>query len=96
MWFFQVKDELYIYDNSGKQLEHLFPDFVGSMTSHCRETHSWLFVTMSGFTTPGTIAYYEFKRPEGQRMLPFRQTKVNGLNPDDFETRQVRNMSPAP
>lgn len=85
-----MKDQLYIYDNNGEQLEQLFPDFVGSMTVCCRETHSWLFVTMSGFTNPATIAYYDFKQPEGRRMSPFRQTKVNGLNPDDFETRQVR------
>ncbi|KAF9449560.1 hypothetical protein P691DRAFT_799170 [Macrolepiota fuliginosa MF-IS2] len=84
-----VKDELYIYDKCGKQLERLFPDFVGSMTAHCRDTHPWLFITMSGFTTPGTIAYYDFKKPENQRMTTFRQTKVDGLNPDDFETRQV-------
>lgn len=84
-----VKDQLFIYDNDGKRLEQLFPEFVGSMTAHCRATHPWLFITMSGFTTPGTLAYYDFKRPEGQRMSPFRQTKVNGLNPDDFETRQV-------
>lgn len=87
--FHQVKDELYIYDNCGKQLERLFPDFVGSMTAHCRDTHSWLFITMSGFTTPGTIAYYDFKKPEGQRITTFRRTKVKGINPDEFETRQV-------
>jgi prolyl oligopeptidase len=85
-----VKDELYICDNNGKELERLYPDFVGTMSAHCRDTHSWLFVTMSGFNTPGTIAYYDFKRPEGQRLTPFRQTKVKGLNPDDFETQQVR------
>ncbi|KXN84219.1 Prolyl endopeptidase [Leucoagaricus sp. SymC.cos] len=84
-----VKDQIYIFDNTGKQLKQLFPDFVGSMTAHCRESHSWLFITMSGFTTPGTIAYYDFKRPERQRTTTFRQTKINGLNPEDFETRQV-------
>lgn len=86
---FQVKDEIYICDNNGRELERLYSDFVGTMSAHCRDTHSWLFVTMSGFNTPGTIAYYDFKRPEGQRLTPFRQTKVKGLNPDDFETRQV-------
>ncbi|EKM75717.1 hypothetical protein AGABI1DRAFT_116196 [Agaricus bisporus var. burnettii JB137-S8] len=84
-----VKDEIYICDNNGRELERLYSDFVGTMSAHCRDTHSWLFVTMSGFNTPGTIAYYDFKRPEGQRLTPFRQTKVKGLNPDDFETRQV-------
>ncbi len=59
------------------------------MTAHCRESHSWLFITMSGFTTPGTIVSYNFKKPEGQRATPFRQTKVKGLNPGDFETDQV-------
>nr|QGP74449.1 prolyl oligopeptidase [Lepiota venenata]QKM76209.1 prolyl oligopeptidase [Lepiota venenata] len=84
-----VKDELYIYDNNGTQLERLFPDYVGTMSAHCRADHSWLFITMTGFTTPGVISYYDFKRPDGQRITPFRQIEVEGLSADDFETRQV-------
>jgi len=87
--YFQVKDQIYIYDNGGRQLERLFSDFVGSITAHCRPSEPWIFVTMRSFTTPGTIAYYDFRRPEDQRTSIFRQTQVGGINPDDFETRQV-------
>jgi hypothetical protein len=44
---------------------------------------------MSGFNTPGTIARYDFTSPETQRFSILRTTKVNGLNPDDFESSQV-------
>jgi len=44
---------------------------------------------MSGFNTPGTIARYDFTSPEKQRFSILRTTKVNGLNPDDFESSQV-------
>lgn len=88
--YFQVKDQIHIYDNGGRKLEQLFPDFVGSMTAHCRPSQPWLFITMSSFTTPGTIAYYDFRRPEDQRTSIFRQIQVGGINPDDFETCQVR------
>lgn len=86
---FQVKDQIYIYDNGGRQLEQLFPDFVGSIVAHCRPSEPWLFVTMRSFTTPRTIAYYDFRRLEDQCTSIFRQTQVGGINPDDFETRQV-------
>jgi len=87
--YFQVKDQIYIYDNGGRQLERLFSDFVGSITAHCRPSDPWIFVTMRSFTTPRTIAYYDFRRPEDQRTSIFRQTQVGEINPDDFETRQV-------
>ena len=44
---------------------------------------------MSGFSTPGTITRYDFTSPETQRSSILRTTKVNGMNPDDFESTQV-------
>ena len=44
---------------------------------------------MSGFNTPNTIARYDFAVPEGRRWAILRTTKVNGLDPDDFESKQV-------
>ena len=45
---------------------------------------------MSGFTSPGTVGQYDFTAPEGQRWSIYQTTKVNGLNPEDFEAQQVR------
>jgi prolyl oligopeptidase len=44
---------------------------------------------MTGFNTPGTIGRYDFTAPEAQRWSIYRSTRVNGLNPDDFESLQV-------
>jgi prolyl oligopeptidase len=44
---------------------------------------------MSSFTSPGTVARYDFTAPEEQRWSIYRSTKVTGLNPDDFEAHQV-------
>ncbi|KIL67398.1 hypothetical protein M378DRAFT_74086 [Amanita muscaria Koide BX008] len=84
-----VKDELFIYDNTGKQLVRLAQDFVGAVTVTARETESWLFATLTGFNTPGTIGRYDLQQPEGKRWSIYRTAKVSGLNPDDFEAQQV-------
>jgi len=44
---------------------------------------------MSGFNTPGTIAQYDFAAAEDHRWSILRTTKVNKLNPDDFESQQI-------
>lgn len=85
-----MKDELYIFDKAGKKLERLAPDFVGSIQVSCRRDQDWLFATLSGFTTPCTIAQYSFsKKNEAERWSTYRTTKVAGLNTDDFEAEQV-------
>ncbi len=86
----QVKDEIYVYSLEGKQLERLAEDFVGSAYITGREKRSTFFVSMSGFTSPGTVGRYDFTAPEGQRWSIYQTTKVNGLNPEDFEAQQVR------
>lgn len=55
-----------------------------------RRDQSWFFVTLSGFTTPGTIARYDFTEAnEEKKWSIYRTTKLNGLNPDDFSAEQV-------
>lgn len=49
-----------------------------------------MFVTMTGFTTPGVIARYDFRSPEDSRWSIYRTTLVKNLNPDDFISEQVR------
>jgi prolyl oligopeptidase len=65
------------------------PDFVGVASVANREKQSHFFLTLSGFDTPGIVAYYDFKAAETERLSVLRTTEVNGLNPDDFESRQV-------
>lgn len=89
IWNPQAKDEIYLYSKEGVQLTRLAADFVGAASIASREKQSHFFVTLSGFNTPGTIACYDFTAPELERFSTLRTTKVNGLNPDDFEATQV-------
>jgi prolyl oligopeptidase len=65
------------------------PDFVGVASIANREKQPHFFLTFSGFTTPGTIAHYDFTAPETQHLSILRTTKVNGLNLDNFQSTQV-------
>ncbi|KAG6853174.1 hypothetical protein C0991_006352 [Blastosporella zonata] len=84
-----VKDEVYLYSKTGSQLTRLASDFVGAASIVSRPNQPHFFVSMTGFNSPGTIARYDFTAPEDQRWSIYRTTKVNGLNPDDFESKQV-------
>nr|E2JFG1.1 RecName: Full=Prolyl oligopeptidase A [Amanita bisporigera]ADN19204.1 prolyl oligopeptidase [Amanita bisporigera] len=84
-----VIGELYVYNNTGSRLMRLARDFVGSMTVTARETEPWFFATLTGFNTPGIVCRYNIQRPEEQRWSVYRTAKVKGLNPNDFEARQV-------
>ncbi|EJD00885.1 prolyl oligopeptidase [Fomitiporia mediterranea MF3/22] len=85
-----VKDELYLHDLSGKRLKRLAADFVGKIEISSRRDQSWFFATLSGFTTPCTLARYDFKEPKEEvRWSVYRTTKLEGLNPDDFSAEQV-------
>ncbi|KAF4618878.1 hypothetical protein D9613_009989 [Agrocybe pediades] len=84
-----VKDEIYIFSREGKQLTRLAEDFVGAATISGREKQPWFFVTLSGFTTPGTLYRYDFTAPEEQRWNLYATVQPNGLNNEDFEARQV-------
>ncbi|KAF8631993.1 hypothetical protein AX17_004938 [Amanita inopinata Kibby_2008] len=85
-----VKDELYIYDNRGSRLKRLAEGFVGAATVSARETQPWLFVTLTGFNTPGTVGRYDLQQQaEEQRWSIYRTTRIKGLNPNDFEAQQV-------
>ncbi|PIL36633.1 hypothetical protein GSI_00322 [Ganoderma sinense ZZ0214-1] len=86
-----VKDEIYVYQlSTGKQLQRLAPDFVGAATINGRRKQSWFFSTLTGFTTPGLVAKYDFSvKEEDKRWSIYRTTLVSGLNPDDFTAEQV-------
>ena len=85
----QVNDEIYLYSKAGVQLTRLAPDFVGVTSIANREKQPHFFLTFSGFNTAGAIGLYDFGAEETQRLSILRTTKVNGLNPDDFESMQV-------
>ncbi|KAF8351067.1 prolyl oligopeptidase [Amanita rubescens] len=84
-----VQDQLYIYNNTGSRLIRLVPDFIGAVTVTARETEPWIFVTLTGFNTPGTVGRYDLQQPEELRWSMYRTAKVKGLNPDEFESHQV-------
>lgn len=81
---------MYVYSKEGKEIERLASDFIGTMyISGARQKQTWFFITMTGFTTPGLSGRYDFEAPEGQRWSWYHKTEISGLNPDDFDARQV-------
>jgi prolyl oligopeptidase len=84
----EVKDEIYIYDlKTGSRIERLSPDFIGAASISGRRTRSTFFATLTGFGSPGTVMIYDGKSQE--KWSRYRQTTVSGINPDEFESRQV-------
>ena len=67
----------------------LAEDAVGQIDVYGHEAHPWLFISMIGFTSPMTIGLYDFSAPDHKRWSIYRTTVLNGLNPDEFEARQV-------
>lgn len=85
-----MKDELYIYSLAGERLKRVASDFIGTITVNGVRDQSWFFASMVGFTTPGTIARFDFKEQDDQKQWStHRITRVKGLNPDDFTAEQV-------
>ncbi|CAL1703361.1 unnamed protein product [Somion occarium] len=85
-----VKDEIYVYNFAGERLTRLASDFVGAATLSGRRAHAWFFSTLTGFTTPGIVARYDFReKDEEKRWSIYRKTLVKGLHPDDFVADQV-------
>ncbi|KAI0081447.1 hypothetical protein K474DRAFT_1587789 [Panus rudis PR-1116 ss-1] len=88
-----VRDEIYVYDFSGKRLARVAEDFVGAAAITGRRQQEWFFATLIGFTTPGTVGRYDFRESgeDGKKgkWSVYRKTLVSGLNPDDFEADQV-------
>ena len=79
-----------MFSHKGVQVTRLAEDFVGAIYPSGREKQQWFFVTLTGFTNPCSVVRYDFAAPEDQRWNICMTTKLNGLNADDFETRQVR------
>ena len=75
--------------HTGTQVTRLAEDFVGTIGLSGREKQQWFFASLSGFTNPYSVARYDFTAPEDHRWNICMNTKLNGLNGDDFETRQV-------
>ena len=78
-----------MFSHTGTQVTRLAEDFVGTIALSGREKQQWFFASLSGFTNPFSVARYDFTAPEDQRWNICMTTKLNGLNGDDFETRQV-------
>jgi prolyl oligopeptidase len=73
----------------------LAPDFVGAASVSGGRAKSDLFITMTGFTTPGVVARYDFDQlSEGNRWSIYRTTSVKGLDPANFVSEQVRVVVP--
>ncbi|KAL5527147.1 hypothetical protein ACEPAG_5938 [Sanghuangporus baumii] len=85
-----VNDELYLHNLDGKRTKRLASDFVGKFEISARRDQTWFFATLSGFTTPCTVARYDFEEPKDEkRWSIYRTTKLRGLDPDEFSAEQV-------
>ena len=87
-------DEIYVHQlSTGARLHRVAPDFVGAATVGCRRAHGWFFASLTGFTTPGVVARYDFAsapiEESGKRWSVYRTTRVAGLDPEDFRAEQV-------
>lgn len=91
-----MKDEIYLYDYNGKCVTRLAPDLVGAAYLDGRRGKDHFFATLTGFTSPGTVAKYDFTVPVSEdaedhspRWSVYRSTHVKGLELDQFEASQV-------
>jgi prolyl oligopeptidase len=51
-----------------------------------------MWFSMSGFTSPGTVYRYDFEEGEGRTVgveNVYREAKVEGIKPEEFESSQV-------
>lgn len=78
-----VKDEVYIHSlKTGRRLLRLAEDHVGSIGVSGRRDQNWIFLSLTGFTTPGVVARYDFrdeKETEHGTWKVWRETIVKGL-----------------
>lgn len=59
-----------------------------------RNRQSLIFVTMTGFTTPSTIAQYDLgARKEERQLKTWKATILKGLDPEEFVAEQVCGMN---
>lgn len=60
---------------------------VSSITS--KKQQNEFFYKFTSFTHPGTIYHFDFKKPQNERLIEFRQTNVNGYDASNFITERV-------
>ncbi|KAI7938203.1 hypothetical protein MJO28_015123 [Puccinia striiformis f. sp. tritici] len=86
-----VKDELYLHElESGKRIKPIGQHLIGTIGGLSgKRTHNEFFFQISSFLSPGTVYRYRFDRPEGEELTVFRKTLIEGLNSNDFISKQV-------
>lgn len=86
-----VMDELYLYElATGKKIKRIAPDLIGNINQIAgRREDNEFFFGLTNFLTPGTVYRYKFDNPDGQELVEFRKTQLEGLNSDDFVSKQV-------
>lgn len=92
-----VKDELHVHTlQTGEKKGRIAANLIGDFAQFTgRREHSEIFFKMTGFSNPGLVYRYDFKKQsrtdkgsaEGEKL--FRSTVVNGLKPEEFETEQI-------
>jgi len=99
-----VRDEVYLYDSTGKPVQRIAEDFIGTIESSGRRDSNEFWIYMLGFTTPGAAGRWMLpasapphgtttNRSNGHAKFgkwePWRSTEVKGLKPEEFDAEQV-------
>ncbi|MEA2040920.1 MAG: prolyl oligopeptidase family serine peptidase [Bacteroidota bacterium] len=79
--------KLKLFDLNGKNAKDLKLPGIGSIGGFSgKKGESIAFYTFSSYTVPPVIYSYDF---ESQKSEIYRETKIKGINFDDYETKQV-------
>ena len=91
-----VNDQLFIHNlKTGERQFRLFENYIGTINQFSgKKHHKQFYISMTNFTTPGTILKFDFDQYEKTKNLNesssvFRSTSVSNLSPDEFITEQV-------
>ena len=89
-----VKDELYLHSlSTGSRVKRLASNLIGTIEQFSgRREHKEFWFSMSGFVSPGTVYRYDFEEGEGRVVgneNVYREARVEGIKPDEFESSQV-------
>ncbi|KAE8220801.1 hypothetical protein CF326_g8684 [Tilletia indica] len=88
-----VQDELWEYDlKTGKQVRRLMAGLVGTISQVAgRREDREIFVSSISFTNPGVIhrIVFDNEKEEEPKEIVHRTTKVAGIKPEDYISKQV-------
>ena len=81
-----ASNHAYLYGIDGKKLSEIALPTYGTVGFSSDRDNEDVYYTFSSFVYPAAIYAYDLATNES---IPFYQTEISGLNPDDYVTEQV-------